>query len=262
VEVLELPGLEVTAEGPIITVKLNRPDKLNAVNREMHHSLARVWGLIENLDDDARVVILTGAGRAFCAGGDLQWFDELRTNQDVRIHTLREAASIAREMAGFRLPVVAAVNGAATGLGCSLAVMCDIVLMGRSSFYMDPHVAVGLVAGDGGAAVWPAMTSLLAAKEHLLLGTRLGPDLAVSLGLANRVVPDDELSKTAGDIAAQLSELPPQAVQETKRALNLHLKRALDGVLDFALAAESESFLTAEHADAMSKFTSSAKKQS
>jgi enoyl-CoA hydratase/carnithine racemase len=158
-------------------------------------------------------------------------------------------------MAEFPKPLVAAVNGPAIGLGCSVAVSCDIVLMAESAYLADTHVNIGLVCGDGGAVAWPLMMSLLKAKEYLLLGDRIPAAEAVALGLANRVVPDAELMTQALALAHRLAEQPVQAVQETKRALNIHLQQAIRMVAPFALAAEGESFGTDDVRRTIERFT-------
>jgi enoyl-CoA hydratase len=251
--------LTVTSEGPVRIVTLNRPGALNAVSTSMQLSLIGVWSQLAS-DPDARAVVLTGAGRAFSAGGDLDNFLLQQTDVERRRHSLRNARRLADEMIGFHLPVVAAVNGAAVGLGATLAVLSDIVVMSQESYLADTHVLVGLVAGDGGAAFWPILTGLLRAKELLLLGERVLPEEALRLGLANRVVAPGELMKNALALAHRLAALPPQAVQDTKRALNIHLKIAMNAVLDFSLAAESESFGTPEVAEAVARIRAKAEK--
>jgi enoyl-CoA hydratase len=148
-----------------------------------------------------------------------------------------------RGMTSVRVPIIAAVNGPAVGLGCSLASMCDLVVMEEHAYLADPHVALGLVAADGGALTWPLLTSLLRAKEFILLGDRLSAADAHSLGLANRVVPKGAALATAIGIAERLAALPPQSVRETKALLNRALHRAVDTLLDDALTAETASFL-------------------
>lgn len=247
------PEVVVTEDGDVRIVTLNRPEAMNAVNQGLHEGLAGVWRQLSR-DKSARAVILTGAGRAFSAGGDMQWFQEVQKDPDMRTRLLREAKEIMMEMARCPLPIVAAVNGPAVGLGCSVVVLCDIVLMAESSYLADPHVSVGLVAGDGGAATWPLFTSLLRAKEYLLTGDRIAPELAERFGLANRVVADDALQAEALDLARRLSKQPQFALQATKRALNIHLERAMVGVADYALAAESECFTLDEHKDRAAAF--------
>jgi len=245
------PSILVGADGPVRIVTLNRPAHRNAVNQEMHSSFARVWSSIAD-DPEARAVVLTGAGAAFSVGGDLvQWFENYVQNPVTRRQGMREARRIVREMVEFPLPVVAAVNGPAVGFGCSIAVLCDIVLMGEGSYLADTHVAAGIVAGDGGSVAWPLLTSLLKAKEYLLLGERIPAEVAVDIGLANRVVAADDVQSEARALAHRLAALSPQAVQDTKRVLNLHLERAISGILEFGISAETECFTTPEHRAAL-----------
>jgi enoyl-CoA hydratase len=160
--------------------------------------------------------------------------------------SLRWAGRLMEAMAEFPKPVVAAVNGPAVGLGANVALTSDIVLIAASTYLADTHVNIGLVCGDGGAVAWPLLINFLKAKELLLLGERIPAEEAVRIGLANRVVPDDQLLDEARALAQRLAAQPPQAVQETKRALNLHLQAAIKMVMPFALSAESESFATPE----------------
>jgi enoyl-CoA hydratase len=145
-------------------------------------------------------------------------------------------------MTSVRVPIIAAVNGPAVGLGCSLAGMCDLVVMEEQAYFADPHVALGLVAADGGALTWPLLTSLLRAKEYLLLGDRLPAVEAERLGLANRVVPTGEALAVALGLAQRMAALPPQSVRETKALLNRAIASAVDTALDGAIATETASF--------------------
>ena len=145
-----------------------------------------------------------------------------------------------------RIPIVAAVNGPAVGLGCSVIALSDVVYMAESAYLSDPHVTVGLVAADGGPLTWPLHTSLLLAKEYAFTGERITAARAVEIGLANHVCADDEVLPSALAAAHKIASLPPQAVEMTKRVLNLHLEHAVLATIDFALAAEYESFETTE----------------
>ncbi|HVW43737.1 MAG TPA: enoyl-CoA hydratase/isomerase family protein, partial [Amycolatopsis sp.] len=148
------------------------------------------------------------------------------------------------------------------GLGCSIASLGDIIYASTNAFFADPHVSIGLVAGDGGAATWPLMMSLVRAKEYILTGDRITADEAYRLGLVNHVVPPEELLPSALAMAHRLAAQPRQAIQETKRALNLHIQRAAYAVLDVAMTAESESFLTDEHQDRVQAFLNRSSKGS
>lgn len=247
------PWLLIEHRGPVRVVTINRPEARNAVTTEIHHALSEVWRHIA-ADKDARAAVITGAGKAFSAGGDMEMFRRIQQDADERAALLDEARLLFTELVAFPLPLVAAVNGPAVGLGCSLASLCDLVYLGESAYLADPHVGVGLTAGDGGAPFWPLTMSIVKAKELLFFGDRIsGPD-AVRLGLANDVVDDDLLLDHAIGVAERLSDLPPQAVQSTKRAVNLHISRGANAVLDYALAAEHRSFDTEEHRAIVAKF--------
>src|SRR5690349_5577476 len=224
------PELAVEADGPVRTVIINRPAELNAVNQPLHWALANVWRQLA-ADRAARVVILTGAGRAFSAGGDLDWITSFLDDPVARDESLREGAQIIEELLRFPLPVIAAVNGPAVGLACSIAVLCDVVLMADTAHLADPHVSVGLVAGDGGAAFWPLLTPILRSREYLYAGDRIPAARAVELGLASRVVPRDDLLSEARKLADRLAAQPVEALKGTKRVVNQYLSQALAGAV-------------------------------
>lgn len=238
--------LIVEADGPIRTVVVNRPDQLNAVNAALHRAFADVWRQLA-ADPEAKVVILTGAGRTFCAGGDLGWIESFLEDPVARDESLREGAQIIEEMLRFPLPVIAAVNGAAVGLGCSLAVLSDIVLISETAHLADPHVTAGLVAGDGGAAFWPLLTPILRSREYLYTGDRIDAATAVELGLATRTTAPQDLLTEAGRLAARLAAQPAEALRGTKRVLNMHLSQALSGAMQAGFAAEAVTMRSGEH---------------
>jgi enoyl-CoA hydratase len=237
--------LDVRVEGPLRIITLNRPDSLNAMNDSLHSGLARLWPQL-NEDRDARAAVLTGAGRAFSAGGDFAYLEELRTDPVLRARSIQHGRDLVLGMVRCRIPVVAAVNGPAVGLGCSLLALSDIVYIAETAHLADPHVQVGLVAADGGPLTWPLHTSLLIAKEYALTGARISARRAVELGLANHVVADPLTD--AVDCARRIAALPRQAVESTKRVLNLHLERAVLATLDYATSAEEQSFQTEDFA--------------
>lgn len=243
----DLPAeLTVECDGPVRIVTLSRPAELNAVNERLHWALANVWRQL-SADSDARVVVLTGAGRAFSAGGDLDWITSFLDDPAARDESLREGAQIIEELLQFPLPVITAVNGPAVGLGCSVAVLSDIVLISDRAFLMDPHVSVGLVAGDGGGAFWPLLTPILRSREYLYTGDRIPAPLAVELGLASRVVAVGELMPEALRLAGRLAAQPPEALRGTKRVAGMYLAQALAGAMQAGFAAERETMVTAEH---------------
>ncbi len=237
--------LEIEIDGPVRVVRLNRPDQLNATNHALHRGLAELFPQID-ADVDARAVVLTGNGKAFSAGGDFTYLDELSRDEDRRSETLAHGRQIVTGMVGCRVPIVAAVNGPAVGLGCSLVALSDIVFMAESTHLADPHVLMGLVAADGGPVTWPLMISLQLAKEYALTGDRIPAQRAAQIGLVNHVCPDDEVMDQALACAHKIATLPRRAVEDTKRILNLHLERAVVATLDFALSAEDRSFTSPE----------------
>ena len=235
--------VDVTADGQLRIITLNRPDELNAVNDPLHVGLARVWEAL-NEDATARAAVITGAGRAFSAGGDFNYLNELRKDEALRQKTIKHGRDLVIGMVRCRIPVIAAVNGPAVGLGCSLAALSDVVYLAESAFFADPHVSIGLVAADGGPLVWGSQISLLHAKEFALTGVRIKAERAVALGLANHVVAEP-LSEAIA-CAKKLIELPQQAVEATKRLMNMQLERSVTTSLDYANLSEYVSFGNAD----------------
>lgn len=243
----DLPDvLQVTADGPVRIVRLNRPHEMNAFDDDLHHGLAALWAHVER-DNEVRAAVLTGNGRAFSAGGNIDDFELFHRDFAVRRRTLRNARRLVDEMLSVHVPVVAAVNGPAVGLGATLMTLCDIVFISESTFVADPHVASALVAGDGAAVTWPAYTSLLKAKHYLFTGDRIPADEALALGLANFVVPAEHVVDEAVAYAHRLASLPPQQVQDTKAVLNQILRANAVLALGYGLAAESQSHDTPEY---------------
>jgi enoyl-CoA hydratase len=242
----DLPGvIRVDADGPVRTVRLMRPEQLNAVNDELHFALTRLFPQL-SADRDARVAVITGEGRAFSAGGDFDLLDRMARDRALRQDVIAEGRELVLNMIRCRIPVVAAVNGPAVGLGCSVIALSDVVYIAESAYLSDPHVTVGLVAADGGPLTWPLHTSLLLAKEYAFTGDRIPAARAAEIGLANHVCPDGEVLPAALSAAHKIAALPRQAVEATKRALNLHAERAVLATIDFAMASETESFDTPE----------------
>jgi enoyl-CoA hydratase len=249
----DLPDeIDVVADGPLRIITLNRPDALNAVNDPLHTGLARLWPRLSE-DYDARAAVLTGSGRAFSAGGDFEYLEELSRDAVLRAKTIAHGRDLVLGMARCRVPIVAAVNGPAVGLGCSLVALSDIVYMAETAYLADPHVQIGLVAADGGPLTWPLHTSLLLAKEYALTGARIPAARAAAIGLANHVVADPLTEAVA--CAKRIVTLTRQAVESTKRVLNLQLERALLATLDYAMTAEEGSFTTGDFRTILAKLT-------
>ncbi len=212
--------IQLGVQGAIRVLTLNRPDKLNAADLSMQRAMVDRWHDIED-DDQVRAVVLTGAGRAFCAGGDLSLVEQLAAGNKV---LLEELSLIHRElltaMLETDLPVIAAVNGAAVGFGAELLALCDIVVMAEGAFLSDPHVTYGVNPSPGCQLVWPHLTSVAVAKELLMSGRRVEAAEALQLGLANRITAPGEELTVALRIAEELASFPVSGVAATKRAFN------------------------------------------
>jgi enoyl-CoA hydratase len=243
----DLPdGLLVTAEGGLRVITLNRPDDLNASTSEMLFAYPRLFRALAE-DAEARVAILTGAGRAFSAGGDMNHF--VKTLDDASFaRSVQENAR--RTIHGFidvPIPLIAAVNGPAVGWGATLATLCDIVLISEKAFIAEPHINIGLVVGDGISVSWPLYMSLLRAKELIFTGDRITPQQAVEFGLANRVVAPDKLMEEARALADKLMKQPREALRETKKLMNRYLHVSAAQHLDVTLGRQLAATLSEEH---------------
>ena len=237
----------------ILTLTLNRPDQLNAVNAELHTELSQIF-VDARKDPDADVIVLTGAGRAFCAGGDIDWMQRSIDNPSDFEETAREAKDIVFSQLELDKPVIARINGHATGLGASLALLCDVTIMADTAKIGDPHVSVGLVAGDGGALIWPQIVGYAKAKHYLFTGELLTAPEAGRIGLVTQVVPAAELDARVNELAARLASGPLKAMKWTKVTANLPLKALFHAHFDAGIAYECLSNLTDDHQEAVHAF--------
>jgi enoyl-CoA hydratase len=231
-------------------VTIDRPgDDLNRVDGALHHDLTRLFPRLQQ-ERQARAILLTGAGRAFSAGGDFAWFPSLQEGD--RLEQLRlDAKPLIWDLLDVHLPIVCSLNGHAIGLGASIALFCDAVFMARSATIGDPHVRVGIAAGDGGTVAWPLAIGPMRAKRWLLTGDAVEADDAERLGLVTEVVADDELDGRAMAFARRLAAGAPLAVQATKQAVNQLIKAGLTSGFDLATALEMSTFRSRDHAEAL-----------
>lgn len=243
--------LSVERDAEVLIVALDRPQALNAINARLHTELSQVFADIAQ-DTDTEAVVLTGKGRAFCAGGDIKWFQDMTSAQLDALFT--EARKIIIDLLEVEQPIIAAVNGPATGLGATLALFSDVIYAADNAKIGDPHVRVGVVAGDGGAIIWPWLVGTARAKEFLMTGDLVSADEAERIGLVNHVVPAGALLDTARAFAHRLANGPRLAIRGTKVSVNKILRDTVNLVLDTSLAIEKQCFHTQDHQEAIRSF--------
>lgn len=239
--------------GRVLTITMNRPEALNAVDAALHEDLSSVFEDVRR-DRETDVAVLTGAGAAFSAGGDLRWMQEAIDDPENFEKVADEARWIVYSILDCDKPVICRLNGDAIGLGATLALFCDIIIAADTARIGDPHVSVGLVAGDGGTIIWPQLIGYARAKEFLFTGDLIKASDAVRLGLINHAVPADELNARVEAMADRLAGGATKAIRWTKRAVNIPLRQIAHAAMDAAIALESLSNLTGDHQEAVTAF--------
>lgn len=246
--------LEVTERGAVREITFTRPDLLNRFDDELHDEFT---GVLEALREapDVRAVVLASTGKVFSAGGD---FELMRKAHDDPVHrqqSLARGRRLALALLDTAQPVVAAVQGAAIGLGATVALACDAVVASRNVKLADTHVNIGLVAGDGGCLVWPAAAGMLRARRHLLTGDPLDAATAYQLGLVSDLVDEpDAVLPAARELADRIAGLPPLAVQGTKRSLNRVSQQRFGEVFELSAALEGETMASEDLLEAIAAF--------
>ena len=225
----------------VALLTINRPDVYNATNFKLHNELSKVWLDLGN-DDDVRVVVITGAGTAFSAGGDFDLIQESIGNAKVIVGTMEEARDIVHNMINLDKPVISAINGVAVGAGLAVALLADISIASDKARFTDGHVRLGVAAGDHAALIWPMLIGMAKAKYYLLTCEFLDGTEAERIGLVSQVVPHDELMDKAMDVARRLAVGSQQALRYTKRSLNQWLRQAEHTAFDYSLSLEMLGF--------------------
>jgi enoyl-CoA hydratase len=237
----------------VLVLTLDNPPT-NAVNTALHDDLRRVLEDV-NTDAQTKVLVLTGAGeKAFCAGGDIEEMQRLLSDPAGAVHGFLEARRLLQAYLRLEKPIIARINGHAIGLGATLALFCDLAYAVEGVRIGDPHVAVGFAAGDGGALIWPQLIGYMKAREFLLTGDPVLSQDAAAMGLINRAVPRETLDETAFGMADRLAAGASVAINLTKQAINLPLRRHLEGMLDASVWYEAISAFSADHREAVSAF--------
>jgi enoyl-CoA hydratase len=236
-------------------IMLTRPDLLNRVDDALRDALIAALGQV-SVDGTTRCVVLGAEGRVFSAGGDMEMI-KAKHGDLAAIHRGTDAGRhLIDTLFDTPVPVVAAVHGHAVGLGSTLVLACDAVVAARGVRIVDSHVAIGLVAGDGGAVMWPAAMGMVKAKRHLLTGDPLLAEDAAALGVVSDLVETpEEVLPTARALADRIAALPPLAVQGTKRSLNHVMRLRAEEVLELSLAYEAETMSSQDLLEGIAAFT-------
>lgn len=224
----------------VLRLTLNRPEALNALTPDMHRALTDVWREIDG-DDSVSVVIITGAGRGFSAGGDLDLVSRMMEDFETRIRVWKEAREMVYNMIGCSKPIISAINGPAVGAGLVLALMADITIAGHSAKLIDGHTKLGVAAGDHAPIIWPLLCGMAKAKYYLMTCEPLDGVEAERIGLVSMAVPDEALQDRALTTAVRLAEGPQSALRWTKHAMNLWLQQARP-IFEAAVAMEFLGF--------------------
>lgn len=240
-------------DGKVLHATFSRPDTLNAVDPDLHHDLERLFPAVSS-DPDTHVLVLTGAGRAFSAGGNIDQMQKAIDQPALFLDDMLHARRLVFSMLDCQKPVIAKVNGPAIGLGATIALFSDLIIAANHAKIGDPHVSVGFVAGDGGAVIWPQLIGYARAKEYLLTGDPLTGEEAAKIGLINRAVPAEELDKAVDQLAQRLANGASKAIQWTKQSINIGLKQLASSVMDASMALEALSNLTKDHQEAVNAF--------
>jgi 2-(1,2-epoxy-1,2-dihydrophenyl)acetyl-CoA isomerase len=232
--------VDLTTDGPAARIVLNRPEALNAWNEQFGRDLLDAVTTVAD-DADLRALLITGAGRGFSSGADLkEQREETDGLPDLSLRLKEIYHPIITGLREMPKPVVAAVNGPAVGIGCSLALAADLIVAAESAYFLLAFVNIGLVPDGGSTAFLPARVGYARAAEMAMLGERVPAEQALDWGLVNRVVPDDELESNATELLDRLANGPTRSYAGAKRLLNRRMYADLAGQLDAEAEAQRE----------------------
>src|SRR5204863_9135770 len=203
----------------VVLITINRPDRMNATDARLHSELSRVWRDVA-ADDATKVAVVTGAGRAFSAGGDLEMLQKMSGNYAAIARMATEAADLVLNMLDCEKPIVSAINGTAVGAGLAVALMADISVIAEDARLTDGHLRLGVVAGDHAAILWPLLCGMARAKYYLLTSDFIDGKEAERIGMVSLCVPPDKLMETAFGVADRLATGAQRAIRYTKKSLN------------------------------------------
>jgi enoyl-CoA hydratase len=231
----------------VLVIVINRPDTLNATDAALHRQLADVWRAVSR-DPAVRVAVITGAGTAFCAGGDLRMIEEAVGDFAGSAMLMREARDLVQGLVDCEKPIVSAINGVAVGAGLVVGLMADISIIAEEARFTDGHIRLGVAAGDHAAMLWPLLCGLAKARYYLLTSEFIDGREAERIGLVSRCVPAESLMDEAMRVATRLADGPQMALRWTKRALNGWLELG-SPIFEASLGLEMLSFMGEEAAE-------------
>ena len=226
----------------VLLITINRPEVMNATNGRLHWELTQVWDTVAR-DDATNVVVVTGAGKAFSAGGDLSWIEGVVGKADAVQRIQKEAADIVYRMLDLEKPIISAINGVAVGAGLAVAIMADISIMSETAKITDGHVKLGVGAGDHAAIVWPILCGMAKAKYYLMTAEFIDGKEAERIGLVSLCCPQEQVLPRALAVADQLASGAQQAIRGTKTTLNGWIKQAAP-IFENSLRMEMQCFLS------------------
>ena len=248
----EYEYLKIEVADRVATVTINRPDQRNAVHAALHHEFEQIW-LDLAQDRDVNAILLTGAGEAFSVGGDLTSRDKPTKSKGRggRGIVMADGRRVIENLLDVEQPIVAAINGDALGFAANVALLCDVTVAAETAKLADTHVSIGVVAGDGGAVIWPLLIGPNRAKELLMLGDSLTGADAAKIGLVNYAVPKVEVLPKARELVQRLADGPKWAIRWSKLAVNKWLKQQANLIMDAGLAYEAVTLTAQDHKEAL-----------
>ncbi|MCL4182802.1 MAG: enoyl-CoA hydratase/isomerase family protein [Burkholderiaceae bacterium] len=248
--------LKIEKADRVATVTLNRPDTGNRIEHRFHVELQDIWADLAR-DKEVNAILLTGSGRYFSVGGNVKGMQDRPGGDVFEEGEMLEPSGgrrIVQNILDCEQPIVCAINGDCIGLAATVALLCDITVASETARIADPHVKIGLVAGDGGAVIWPMLVGPNRAKEFLMRGNLINALDAERMGLVNYAVPQDQVLPRARALAQELADGAPWAIRWTKLAVNKAIKDQFNLIMDASYALEMCTFQTSDHREAVRAF--------
>lgn len=249
----EYKTINFERDGKILHVIFNQPDTLNSFHGESHTELSHVfYDVVE--DPESEIIVVSGAGRAFSAGGDIEYMQWLYDNPTAFYRCVREAKRVVISMLECDKPIIGKINGDAIGLGSTVALFCDVIFAADHARFGDPHNNVGLTSGDGGQIIWPHLIGYARAKHYLFTGEKLDAVEAARIGLINKAMPAAELDEFVSAYARKLAAMPTQSLRWSKSTINVPLRQMAASMMDLGMAYENVAARTNDHVEAIAAF--------